>query len=187
LNYLIAGLGNIGEKYAQTRHNIGFMVLDKVSSLSNFSFSDKRYGFIAEHLLKGRKIYFLKPSTFMNLSGIAINYWLKKLDVQLDNLLVICDDIALPFGKIRLRSKGSDGGHNGLINIIEVLGTQNFARLRFGIGNNFEKGQQVNYVLSNFNENELNELPEKLLICRDIIYSFVFQGINSTMNNFNKN
>lgn len=185
MKYLIAGLGNIGDKYQNTRHNIGFKILDALAGASNIVFSSKRYGEVAEYKYKSRILILLKPSTYMNLSGNAVRYWLKKENIQIENLLVIVDDIALPMGKIRLRAKGSDGGHNGLLNIIEILGDQNFARLRFGIGNNFQSGRQVNYVLGEWTEEEEKVLKDRIVMCNDLIHSFVTLGIERTMNLFN--
>jgi peptidyl-tRNA hydrolase, PTH1 family len=185
LKYLIAGLGNIGPEYANTRHNIGFNILDALAGASNIFFEDRRYGFVAEYRHKGRIMHLLKPTTFVNLSGKAVNYWLKKHGIPVSNLLVIADDIALPFATIRLRPSGSDGGHNGLRNIIEVLGENNFARLRFGIGNDYSYGSQVEYVLGEWSEGEKAVLKEKIPLCADIIRSFATSGIEFTMNNFN--
>ncbi|MFC2138355.1 aminoacyl-tRNA hydrolase [Bacteroidota bacterium] len=185
MKYLVVGLGNIGDKYANTRHNIGFEILDAFSKASNFSFKDKRYGFIGDVKYKGRYIYSLKPSTYVNLSGNAIKYWLKKLKIPIENLIVIVDDIALPFGKIRIRSKGGDGGHNGLFHIIQVLATQEFARVRFGIGDEFHSGQQVNYVLGEWSDEERTALPERIEKVIDIIHSFSFIGLERTMNQYN--
>jgi len=160
MKYLIAGLGNIGEEYANTRHNIGFMILDALAGASNLVFDpNRRYGSIAEFKFKGRNFILLKPSTYMNLSGNAIRYWLQKENIELANLLVIVDDLALPFGSIRIRAKGSDAGHNGLKHISEILGTDQYARVRFGIGNQFEKGRQVDYVLSEWTNEEKEALP----------------------------
>jgi PTH1 family peptidyl-tRNA hydrolase len=186
LKYLIAGLGNMGEEYQHTRHNIGFDVLDALADASNISFTDRRYGNIAEFRFKSRTFILLKPSTFVNRSGSAVNYWLKKGDIPLDHLLVIVDDIALPFGSIRIRPKGGDGGHNGLISISQVLGTQNYARVRFGIGNDFFPGQQATYVLSEWTEEEEKVLPDKMATCMDIIKSYGTIGIELTMTQFNK-
>ena len=147
MNYLIAGLGNIGQEYSDTRHNAGFMVLDAWAQASNTVFTTQRYGDVAEVSFKGRKITLLKPSTYMNLSGNAVRYWMTKLKLPVENLLVICDDLNIPFGTLRMRKKGSDGGHNGLKNIQELLGTQDYARIRVGIGNDFQKGGQVDFVL----------------------------------------
>ncbi len=185
MKYLIAGLGNIGDEYADTRHNIGFMMLDWLAKEEKFEFSDKRYGFVAEYKYKGRTFVLLKPSTYMNLSGRAVNYWLQKEKIELGNLLVLVDDLALPFGAIRLRGKGSDGGHNGLKNITEILGTQDYARLRFGIGNNFAQGRQIDYVLSGWTEEEEKALPDRLKLTSDIIRSVGTIGVERTMNFFN--
>jgi len=185
VKFLIAGLGNVGDEYHNTRHNIGFRILDALANASNISFMDKRYGFVSEYSHKGRKFVLLKPNTYVNLSGRAVNYWLQKEDIPCENLLVLVDDIALPFGTIRLRPHGGDGGHNGLINIIQVLGHQNFARLRFGIGNDFHEGFQVNYVLGEWTEEEEKKLPERITICHQIIRSFGLIGLDKTMNEFN--
>jgi len=185
VKFLIVGLGNVGDEYHNTRHNIGFRILDALADASNISFLDKRYGFVSEYSLKGKKFILLKPSTYVNLSGKAVNYWLQKEDIAPENLLVIVDDIALPFGTLRLRSQGGDGGHNGLINIIQTLGHQNFARLRFGIGSDFHEGFQVNYVLGEWTEEEEKKLPERIIICHDIIRSFGLAGLDRTMNEFN--
>lgn len=185
MKYLIAGLGNIGDQYKNTRHNIGFKILDALSGASNVNFSSGRYGDIAELKYKSRLLVLLKPSTFMNLSGNAIRYWLNKEKIPVENLLIIVDDLALPLGKIRIRQRGSDGGHNGLLSIIQVLGHQNFARLRFGIGNNFESGRQVNYVLGEWSEEEEKILHNRILLCEESIKSFVTIGIEQTMNFFN--
>ncbi|MGM9788923.1 MAG: aminoacyl-tRNA hydrolase [Candidatus Cryptobacteroides sp.] len=185
MNYLVAGLGNIGQEYANTRHNAGFMVLDAWAQASNAVFTTQRYGDVAEVSFKGRKITLLKPSTYMNLSGNAIRYWMTKLKLPVENLLVICDDLNIPFGTLRMRKKGSDGGHNGLKNIQELLGTQDYARIRVGIGNDFLKGGQVDFVLGKLDEEELKAMPE---ICAKIIEgakSFVFCGADRAMNSFN--
>jgi PTH1 family peptidyl-tRNA hydrolase len=185
LKYLIAGLGNIGSEYAHTRHNIGFDVLDALAGASNISFADGRYGFTTVYKFKGKSIVLLKPSTYVNLSGKAVDYWLKKHKIPLENLLVIVDDLALPFGVLRLKPRGGDAGHNGLINITEVLGTSNFARLRFGIGADFPKGYQVDYVLSRFSEEEKTILPQRILLATDIIRSFAASGADNTMSLYN--
>ena len=185
MNYLVAGLGNIGQEYANTRHNAGFMVLDAWAHASNAVFTTQRYGDVAEVSFKGRKITLLKPSTYMNLSGNAIRYWMTKLKLPVENLLVICDDLNIPFGTLRMRKKGSDGGHNGLKNIQELLGTQDYARIRVGIGNDFLKGGQVDFVLGKLDEEELKAMPE---ICAKVIEgakSFVFCGADRAMNSFN--
>ncbi len=186
MKYLIVGLGNIGVEYRNTRHNIGFDIVDKLAELENISFELERYGAIASFRHKSRGYILLKPSTYMNLSGKAVSYWLKKEKIPLKNLLVIVDDLALPFGKLRLKTKGSDAGHNGLRNIQETLGTTNYARLRFGLGDNYRRGQQVNFVLSQWDTNEENELdPLKENAC-EIIKSYGVLGPERTMNFFNK-
>ncbi len=185
MKYLIVGLGNIGREYEYTRHNIGFMVLDALAKASNIVFEDRRYGFVSELKIKGRSLILLKPSTYMNLSGNAVRYWLQKEKIPVENLLVVVDDIALPFGSLRLKGKGSDAGHNGLKHIQTILSTQNYARLRFGIGNDFFPGGQVDYVLSEFDEEEEKKLPERFEICGEIIKSFCLAGIQNTMNQFN--
>jgi PTH1 family peptidyl-tRNA hydrolase len=186
MKYLIAGLGNIGQEYAVTRHNIGFMTLDAFAKASNVVFDvNKRYGAIAEMKLKNRQLVLLKPSTFMNLSGNAIRYWMQKGKIELENLLVIVDDLALPFGSLRLKPKGSDAGHNGLKHIQETLGTTHYNRLRFGIGNNFPAGAQIDFVLSPFTEEEQKQLPERIEKAVEIIKSFCLAGTEITMNQFN--
>jgi len=185
MKYLIAGLGNIGREYQYTRHNVGFRVLDALAKASNIVFTDRRYGETAELKVKGRTLVLLKPSTYMNLSGNAVRYWLQAEKIPVENMLVILDDIALPFGTLRLKGKGSDAGHNGLRSIQSVLGTQEYARLRFGIGNDFPKGAQVHYVLGEFEEEEEKALPERLEICGDIIKSFCLAGLQNTMNQYN--
>jgi PTH1 family peptidyl-tRNA hydrolase len=186
LKYLVVGLGNIGKEYQNTRHNIGFKVLDALAGASNIFFEDKRYGMIAEFKFKARTFVLLKPSTYMNLSGMAVNYWLKQTKVPIENLLVIVDDIALPLGTIRIRPKGGDGGHNGLANINQVLGTQNYTRVRFGIGDDFRVGQQVNYVLGEWTKNEEKQLPELIDHSIEIIKSFATIGPQLTMTQLNR-
>jgi PTH1 family peptidyl-tRNA hydrolase len=178
-------MGNVGDEYQQTRHNIGFEVLDALVKASNICFQDKRYGFIAEYKFKGRTFILLKPSTYVNLSGKAVNYWLQQENIPIEHLLVILDDIALPLGTLRLRSKGSDGGHNGLKNINEVLGRQDYARLRFGIGNEFPKGYQVDYVLGEWAAEEIKVLNERFPLAIDIIKSFGTIGVQRTMTLYN--
>jgi len=185
MKYLIVGLGNIGAEYENTRHNIGFKVLDAFVEASNTCFKGDRFGDKAEVKTKGRTLICLKPNTFMNLSGKAINYWLQKEKIKIENLLVITDDLALPFGKIRLKGKGSDGGHNGLKSIQQILGHQNYARLRFGISSEFNKGQQVNYVLGEWTNEEKRQLTERITICAELILSFCTIGLDRTMSNFN--
>jgi len=185
VKYLIAGLGNIGDEYSRTRHNIGFDILDALAGASNISFKDKRYGFVAEYKHRARTYILLKPSTYMNLSGNAVRYWLKKEKLDLDRLLVVVDDLALPFGTLRLRAKGGDAGHNGLNHIQNILGTAGYARLRFGIGSDFHQGQQVDYVLSGWSEEEEKALPERIDQACEIIRSFGTLGLQRTMNHFN--
>jgi PTH1 family peptidyl-tRNA hydrolase len=186
MKYLIAGLGNIGAEYDLTRHNIGFIVLDQLAEKNNVSFFSGRYAFHTDYKYKGRHIYMIKPSTFMNLSGKAVNYWLKELKIPLQNLLVITDDIALPFGKLRLRSKGSSGGHNGLTNIQKILGTEDYSRLRFGVGNDFPKGRQVDYVLSTFSRTEMAELPVFIDKSMHAVETFTTSEIGKAMTEVNK-
>ncbi|MFA7116903.1 MAG: aminoacyl-tRNA hydrolase [Bacteroidales bacterium] len=186
MNYLIVGLGNVGYKYNNTRHNIGFKVLDAWSQASNIVFKTERYGDIAEVCFKGRKLTLLKPSTYMNLSGKAVRYWLQKANVPIENLLVIVDDMALPLASLRLRKKGSDGGHNGLANIAEMIGTQNYSRLRIGIGSHIGFGLQVDFVLGKWSEEESKELNPALPKAVDIIKAFTTMGVDNTMNQYNK-
>jgi len=183
--FLIVGLGNIGEKYAATRHNIGFKILDELAKKEATSFNNGKLGAISKFRFKGRTFVLLKPSTYMNLSGKAINYWLTKEKIPLENMLVICDDINLPFGTIRVKAKGSDGGHNGLKDINAVLQTQKYARFRFGVGAEFSKGQQCNFVLGEWSDDELSQLPERLIKAIELIISFGLAGLNNTMNSFN--
>ena len=166
MNYLIVGLGNIGVEYANTRHNMGFMVLDAWAQASNILFESGRYGSTATISFKGRKFTLLKPSTYMNLSGKAVRYWINELKIPLENLLVLSDDLNIPFGTLRLRKNGSAGGHNGLTNINELIGTQDYARIRLGIGNEFGRGQQVGYVLGELSKEEQEQMPD---ICKRTI------------------
>jgi PTH1 family peptidyl-tRNA hydrolase len=186
MKYLIVGLGNIGDGYTDTRHNIGFTVLDALAGASNTAFTDRRYGATASTKYKGRELLLLKPSTFMNLSGNAVRYWLQKEKIGVSELLVIVDDLALPLGSIRLRPGGSAGGHNGLAHINEVLGTDNYARIRLGIGNNFPKGSQVSYVLGTWSPEEKKILQPRIILACDMIKSFVFSGPELTMTAYNK-
>lgn len=185
MKYLIVGLGNIGDEYRETRHNIGFMVLDALAKASNIVFKDGRYGATTTLSVKGRQLILLKPSTYMNLSGNAVRYWMQQEKIPLENVLVVVDDLALPFGSLRLKGKGSDAGHNGLKHIAATLGTQNYARLRFGIGNDFPKGAQVDYVLGNFDEEDRKQMSERLELAGEIIKSFCLAGLNLTMNQYN--
>lgn len=185
MKYLIAGLGNIGAEYELTRHNIGFLVLDRIADNHKIDFHTDRLADKAELKYKGRQLHFIKPNTYMNLSGKAIAYWLQELKIQKENLLVIVDDIALPFGTLRMRTKGSSAGHNGLKNIEQLLGGQDYTRLRFGIGNDFAKGQQVDFVLSNFSKEEIAALPAHMDKAAEMVYSFSTIGVERTMNFFN--
>ena len=184
--FLIVGLGNIGDEYRNTRHNIGFKMLDAFAEASNLVFEDHRYGMVARGRIKNAEIVLLKPSTFMNLSGNAVRYWLNKENVPVENMLVMLDDLNLPFGTIRIRMKGSNGGHNGLGHIQQVLGTENYARVRFGIGNDYNRGAQIGFVLGEWTDEEQKVLPQYLKITNEIIPSFCLQGIERTMNLFNK-
>ena len=186
MKYLIVGLGNVGEGYSDTRHNIGFMVLDAAAAASNTFFTDRRYGATAEIKYKGRTIILLKPSTFMNLSGNAVRYWMEKEKIDIKNLLIIVDDLAITAGSIRIRPKGSDGGHNGLAHINSILSTTEYARVRFGIGSNFSKGKQVNYVLGKWTSEERKLIDERISIVVEIIKSFATAGLELTMTAFNK-
>ncbi len=183
--FLIVGLGNIGGKYEETRHNIGFKVLDYFSKAEDFTFETQKLGDVATYKLKGRTFIFLKPSTFMNLSGKAVTYWLTKEKIPLENLLVITDDLNLPFGSIRLKTKGSDGGHNGLKDIQDKLNTTKYNRFRFGISDAFSKGRQIDYVLGEWTEEENDKLLERLKTSVELIKSFALAGVNNTMNTFN--
>lgn len=186
MNYLVVGLGNIGAEYARTRHNMGFMILDAWAQASNIVFSSDRYGSIAETSFKGRQITLLKPSTYMNLSGNAVRYWMTKLKIPMENLVVICDDLNLPFGTIRMRKNGSAGGHNGLKNIEELLGSANYTRIRIGIGNDFSKGGQVDFVVGEMQPEEVEKVPA---ICDKVIQGvkdFTTIGADRTMNIINK-
>ena len=182
---LIVGLGNIGDEYAHTRHNIGFDVLDYLAKENDVKFKTDKLADVAELKYKGKQLVLIKPSTYMNLSGKAINYWLQKEKIEIENCLVIVDELALPFGKIRLGPKGSDGGHNGLKSIQEVLQTTNYPRLRFGIGSEFNKGAQVNYVLGKWADDEQKTLQERIKISADAIKAFAFIGLARCMNEFN--
>ena len=183
MKYLIVGLGNIGREYENTRHNIGFTVLDAFAKASNSVFSDRRYGYVAEVSMRGHKLVLLKPSTYMNLSGNAVRYWMQAEKIPLENVLVIVDDIALPLGTLRLKGQGSDGGHNGLKHIAATLGTTSYARLRFGVGNDFGKGRQVQFVLGTFDAtDEQPVIDEQVPVAVEIIKSFCHIGLARTMN-----
>ena len=186
MKHLIAGLGNIGEEYRNTRHNVGFMVLDAAAAASGISFTDSRYGSVATLRHKNAQLVLLKPSTFMNLSGNTVRYWLQKEKITPENLLVITDDIAIPTGSIRLRASGSPGGHNGLASISEVLGTDLYARLRIGIGNDFPRGGQVNYVLGRWSPEELAVIEKRIPLAVEMILHFALAGCELTMTAYNK-
>lgn len=185
MKYLIVGLGNIGDEYANTRHNIGFKMLDAFAEKAGATWEDKRYGFVARCRVKNAELVLLKPSTYMNLSGMAVRYWMQQEKVPLERLFVLVDDLNLPFGTIRMRKSGSAGGHNGLRNIEQVLCTPNYCRLRFGIGSDFNRGAQINYVLGDWTDEETKAFPERLERTTDIIKSFCLQGIDQTMNLYN--
>lgn len=183
--YLIVGLGNPGAEYDQTRHNTGFMVLDAFANAVGATFDDRRYGFVAETSLKGRKLFLLKPTTYMNLSGNAVRYWLQKENIDQTRLLVVVDDLSIPLGDFRLKGNGSNGGHNGLGNIQQLIGQQ-YARLRMGIGNDFQRGQQVDWVLGKYTDEDMRTLQPSIDEAVEIIRSFVLAGLDITMNQFNK-
>lgn len=184
-SYLVVGLGNIGPEYAHTRHNMGFMVLDAWAQASNTPFNSQRYGDMAVLTVKGRSLYLLKPSTYMNLSGNAVRYYLQKLPVTEERLIVICDDINLPFGTLRMRKSGSDGGHNGLKNIAETIGTQDYCRIRMGVGHDFHEGEQIDYVLGDLSPEETDLMPE---LCKKVsqgVLDWIFVGADRAMNTLN--
>lgn len=185
MKYLIACLGNTGAQYENTRHNIGFMIADAIASRHDATFSNDRHAHITEIKHKGRNIHIIKPTTLMNASGKAVNYWLQSLKIPPEQLLVITDDVNLPFGKIRIKAKGSAGGHNGLADIEQTLGHNKYPRLRFGVGGNYPKGQQIKYVLSPFSHEEEKQLPDAIKNATDAVYSFCSIGIERTMNFFN--
>ena len=185
-NYLFVGLGNPGPEYELTRHNIGFLILDRLASQKNVTFSSDRYAQKAEFRYAGKTFFLIKPSTFMNLSGKAVHYWLAQTKVPIENMVVVTDDLALPYGKIRLRPQGSHGGHNGLRNIQELLATEKYNRLRVGVGSEFAKGQQIDYVLSNFNAEEQKDLLTLLDKCSETLMCVATQGLTQAMNKFNQ-
>ncbi|MBX6380715.1 PTH1 family peptidyl-tRNA hydrolase [Thermoflavifilum aggregans] len=185
MKYLLVGIGNVGEAYVHTRHNIGFDVLDAFAARHDMVFRPDRYADRAEGRWKGKQLILIKPTTYVNLSGKAVKYWMDKEKIPLEQLLVVVDDIALPLDTVRLRPGGSDGGHNGLKHIEEMLGTRQFARLRFGIGQHFPKGQQVEYVLGKWKPEEWEIVQKKISLCVDILESFISRGIEATMNDFN--
>ena len=185
MKFLIVGLGNIGAKYESTRHNIGFKALDFVAEQSSVFFTEKKYGDISSFKFKGKNIYLLKPNTFMNLSGLAVRYWLTKLKIDVKNLLVVTDDLNLDVGNLRMKKNGSDGGHNGLKDIQQTLSSNQYPRLRIGVGNNFPKGKQIDYVLGEWTKEEDLVLNQKMKIINEMVLSFCFAGIENTMNAFN--
>ncbi|MDT0557933.1 aminoacyl-tRNA hydrolase [Ichthyenterobacterium sp. W332] len=183
--FLIVGLGNIGAEYAETRHNIGFKILDYLAHSEDLTYETKKLGDLTSYKFKGRTFILLKPSTYMNLSGKAVKYWLEKEKIPIENLLVVTDDLNLPFGTLRLKTKGSDGGHNGLKDIQDKLNTTKYNRFRFGISDNFSKGKQVDYVLGKWSETEENSLKERLKLSKEVIKSFGLSGTSNTMNTYN--
>ena len=185
MNYLVVGLGNIGAEYASTRHNMGFMVLDAWAQASNLLFETRRYGSVAECSFKGRKFILLKPSTYMNLSGNAVRYWMHKMNVPVERVIVVCDDLNLPFGRIRMRTGGSDGGHNGLRDIADALGTQDYARIRIGIGNDFARGEQVDFVLGEMDDSQKETVRELSVKVIAGIKEFATGGPGRAMNLLN--
>lgn len=185
MTHLIVGLGNIGAEYADTRHNIGFKVLDALAKASNLVFEDKRYGFVTEMRVKNKQLFLLKPSTYMNLSGNAVRYWMTQKKIDVANVLIIVDDLALPFGEIRIKPGGSEAGHNGLRSITQCLGTQQYPRLRFGIGNDFPKGGQVDFVLGKFSDTDLLTMDERIAQACEAIKAFALSGINFAMTHYN--
>ncbi len=184
--FLIVGLGNIGNEYALTRHNVGFLVLDRLAASKDAPWATDRLGDIAEFKIKNRSFILLKPSTYMNLSGKSVKYWLEKRKIEIENLFIVVDELSLPFGALRIKGNGSDGGHNGLKSINEVLNTQKYPRLRVGIGNEFQKGKQVDYVLGTWSEEEMADLPTILDACGDAVRAFGMAGMTDAMNKFNK-
>ncbi len=186
MKFLIAGLGNIGSEYENTRHNIGFKIADALAAKQKAVFGSDRHAFVSEFKIKNKQLVVIKPTTFMNLSGNAVRYWMQKEKIPLENVLVIIDELALPFGSIRMKGSGSDGGHNGLKSVQEVLATQNYARLRFGIAAEFSKGKQVDYVLGEWNKEELKTLDERIAKCVGAVETFCLAGLNNAMNEFNK-
>jgi PTH1 family peptidyl-tRNA hydrolase len=185
-NFLIAGLGNIGEEYVETRHNIGFKIVEALAAQHKADFRLDKLAYVAQFRFKGKNITLIKPTTYMNLSGKAVRYWMQEANVKPENMLAILDDLAIPFGTIRLRPKGSDGGHNGLKDIDATLGNNLYPRLRFGIGSNYHKGQQVNYVLGKWSAEENKDLIDKIILATQATESFLFEGLGNAMTKFNK-
>jgi PTH1 family peptidyl-tRNA hydrolase len=186
MSFLIVGLGNVGDEYLDTRHNIGFKIADSLASNAGVSFTLERLAFLAEYKSKGKKVFIIKPTTYMNLSGKAVRYWMNELKIPQQNMLAVLDDIALPFGTIRIRMKGSDGGHNGLKDIDATLGNNNYPRLRFGVGNEFAKGRQVEYVLGKWGVDEMKTLDLRIKVACEAVNSFMFEGIERAMTKYNK-
>lgn len=186
MNFLIAGLGNIGAEYLDTRHNIGFKIADALAAQNKVSFSLERLAFVTQYKYKGKNIYLIKPTTYMNLSGKAVKYWMNELKIPTQQLLVVVDELALPYGTIRIKTKGSDGGHNGLKDIQAMLQTQEYPRLRFGIGNEFSKGRQVDYVLGRWSAEEMKSLEDRIILATQAVDSFIFEGAANAMGKFNK-
>jgi PTH1 family peptidyl-tRNA hydrolase len=183
--FLIVGLGNIGDEYENTRHNIGFTILDTLAKENNIKFTTDKLAAVATYKFKGKTLILIKPSTYMNLSGKAVNYWMQAEKIQKENILVLTDDLALPFGTVRMKAKGSDGGHNGLKNIQETLGTSEYARLRFGVGSEFSKGRQVDYVLGKWSEEENKAIEQRIKLAVEIIQGFATIGLQRTMSAYN--
>lgn len=186
MTHLIVGLGNIGPEYVHTRHNIGFAVVDKLAEEANVAWEDRRYGAITTLRVKNKSLILLKPSTYMNLSGLAVRYWMNEKKIGLEQVLIVVDDLALPFGHLRLKASGSEAGHNGLRHIAQILGTQRYARLRFGIGNDFPRGGQVDFVLGKFEGEDLAQMPQALQRAADAVKCYALQGIDRTMNLYNQ-
>ncbi|MDR3250214.1 MAG: aminoacyl-tRNA hydrolase [Tannerella sp.] len=185
MKYLITGLGNIGEEYWGTRHNVGFRVVNELADSADVAFREERYGAVARLRVKNAELVLLKPNTYMNLSGLAVRYWLQKESLPVSQLLVVVDDLSIPFGSLRIKPKGSNGGHNGLKNIEETLGTVEYARLRFGIGNDFQQKKQIDFVLSKFTDEEGEKIPERVKQAVEMVRSFCLAGAEETMNQFN--
>ena len=183
--YLIVGLGNIGAEYADTRHNIGFKVVERLAADAGATWEDRRYGFVTTIRVKNQQLLLLKPSTYMNLSGNAVRYWMNERKIDVSQLLIASDDLALPFGTLRMKPSGSEGGHNGLRHITQILGTQQYARLRFGIGNDFARGGQVDFVLGGFTPEEREKMDERIGMAADFVRSFALEGIQRAMNKYN--
>lgn len=183
--YLIVGLGNIGAEYADTRHNIGFKVVERLAADAGATWEDRRYGFVTTIRVKNQQLLLLKPSTYMNLSGNAVRYWMNERKIDVSQLLIVSDDLALPFGTLRMKPSGSEGGHNGLRHITQILGTQQYARLRFGIGNDFARGGQVDFVLGGFTSEECEKMDERIGMAADFVRCFALEGIQRAMNKYN--